>query len=215
MIKAAIFDMDGLMFDTESLFSEVQHKIAQKRGKKFTNSTKYKMMGQKAIDAIAIMLNDLEIEENPEDVFQEQNKDYLELIRTKADPMPGLFHLLDLLDAKGIRKAVATSSLREWVDILFNRFDLYKRFELVITGDMVSKGKPDPEIYLKAVNLLKLKPEECVVIEDGLNGVKSGKAAGCCVAAVPSYFTKDQDFSVADIAVSSLWDKRLRDFIVE
>lgn len=56
---------------------------------------------------------------------------------------------------------------------------------------------------------------ECVVIGDGLSGVKSGKAVSCCVAAVPSYFTKDQDFSVADIAVSSLGDKRLRDFIVE
>lgn len=215
MIKAVIFDMDGLMFDTESLFSEVQDKIAGKRGKKFTNGIKHKMMGQKAIDAISIMLSELKINENPEDVFKEQNEDYLELLKTKAEPMPGLFDLLDYLEKNNIRKAVATSSLKEWVDILFNRFNLYKRFEAVVTGDMVKKGKPDPEIYQKAVKLLNLEPSECVIIEDGLNGIRSGKSTGCLAIAVPSYFTKGQDFSEADVVVDGLEDKRLYNFIMK
>lgn len=213
MFKGAIFDMDGLMFDTESLFSEVQTKICKKRNKQFTVDLKHKMMGQKAIDAITIMLNGLDIKENPVSVFEEQNIDYLELLRTKAVPMSGLFELFNFLNEKNIRKAVATSSNKEWVDILFSRFDIYKEFEFIITGDMVSKGKPDPEIYTKAVDSLGIKAEECVVFEDGLNGVLSAKDAGCRVVAVPSYYTKDQDFSVADIIANSLGDKRLFEFI--
>lgn len=208
-MQAVIFDMDGLMFDTESLFSIVQNEITKKRGKEFTLEIKGKMMGQKPLHAIKIMLDGLGIDEKPEDVFLEQNKKYLELLRTQSEPMPGLFELLALLEERHIRKGIATGSIHQWVNILLERFNLQNRFEFVLTGEHVALGKPDPEIYLKAINEFVLPASSCLVLEDSSNGIKAAKAAGCFAVAVPSDFTRHQDFSGADLVVGGLLDKKL------
>jgi HAD superfamily hydrolase (TIGR01509 family) len=212
-IEAVIFDMDGLMFDTEDLFSEVQSRMARKRGKVFTRSIKEKMMGQKALDAIKIMLQELGIHESPEAVLKEQVIAYTEFLKIKSQPMKGLFELLDFLEGQKIRKGVATSSLKQWVDILFDEYDLASRFETVITGETVKKGKPDPEIYKKGIQKLDLNSSACLVLEDSLNGIRAAKRAGCVVAAIPNQFTRDQDFSEADLVVKRLNSRKLFDFI--
>lgn len=213
-ISAVIFDMDGLMFDTESLFSIVQNKIAKRRGKEFTLEIKGKMMGQKALHAIEIMLRELGIEEDPTKVFQEQNKEYLELLRNQSQPMPGLIELLNFLEENQIRKCIATSSMREWVNILMTRFHLGPRFEFIITGEDVTLGKPNPEMYLKAVDQLNILASNCLVLEDSSNGVRAGKSAGCFTVAVPTDLTRNQDFSMADLIVRKLNDNQLLSCII-
>jgi HAD superfamily hydrolase (TIGR01509 family) len=208
-ISAVIFDMDGLMFDTEALFSIAQTAIAEKRGKKFTLDVKAKMMGQKPVHAVAIMLAELGINESAEEVFKEQTKMYVELLKNNSEAMPGLFELLDLLEVRGIRKGIATSSMRGWVDILLARFNIADRFEFIITGEEVKNGKPDPEMYEKAVAVLGLPASSCLVLEDSSNGIRSADGAGCFAVAVPSEFTKAQDFSKADRIVESLSDSKL------
>ena len=145
MVKAVIFDVDGLMFDTEPLFSKVQFSIAEKRGKIFTPEIKHKMMGQKQIDGIKVLLRELKIEENPEIVLQEYIDGYVELIKKEIKPMPGLFELLYFLERENIRKAVATSSMREWIDVIFDKFNLSSRFEFITSAEECERGKPDPE----------------------------------------------------------------------
>lgn len=208
-IKAVIFDMDGLMFDTEILFSKVQSEIAEKRGKKFTLEIKRKMMGQKPLHAVEIMLNELGISENAMDIFKEQTEKYIKLLGTESQPMSGLFDILNILEKRNIRKCVATSSMREWADILLNRFNIKNRFEFIISGEDVKLGKPHPDIYLRAINDLSLAPDECLALEDAYNGVISAKTAGCFTVAVPNEFTKSQDFSIADAVVNSLSDEKL------
>jgi HAD superfamily hydrolase (TIGR01509 family) len=207
--KAVIFDMDGLMFDTESLFSVAQSAIAKKRGKEFTLEIKAKMMGQRPLHAVEIMLNELGIKEDAQKVFEEQAEMYVKLLRDRSEPMPGLFELLEFIEKANIRKCIATSSLREWADILLARFKISERFEFLVTGDQVARGKPDPEMYLKAVEKLGLLAPQCLVLEDSSNGIRAAKSAGCFAVAVPSEFTKDQDLSMADMMVKSLDDQEL------
>lgn len=212
MIKAVIFDVDGLMFDTEPLFSKIQSGIAERRGKTFTSEIKQKMMGTKQIDGVKIMLRELDIREDPEAVLKEYVDSYKELIKKEIQPMPGLFELLDFLEKEKIRKAVATSSMKEWIDIIFNKFNLLSKFESIITAEECKRGKPDPEIYIRAAGKLDLDPFDCLVLEDSPNGIKAAKDAGCLAIAVPNEFTKGQDLSRADLIVEKLNSQKLFNF---
>jgi len=196
--------MDGLMFDTEDLFQEVECKIAEKRGKKFTPAIKNKMMGRKIADAIRIMKEELGLDEDPHVLFQEFDLLYQAALRNEVQPRPGLFPLLDFLEKYSVRKAIATSSRKRWVDMTLTKFDLFSRFQVIVTGDDIEKGKPDPEIYENAVSALGLSPERCLVLEDAVNGVEAAKGAGCFVVAIPNEYTKGQDFSKADFITDTL-----------
>ncbi len=214
-IAAVIFDMDGLMFDTESLFSIVQTDIALKHGKVFTLEIQNKMMGRKPLDAIKVMLEELGIDADPVIVAQERDGKYLELLKIQSQPMPGLFEFLDFLDKHGIRKAIASGSHHEWIDALLGRFNIKDRFEVIVSGQDVAVAKPSPDIYLKAVKDLKLSPGECLVLEDAVNGIRAGKSAGCIAVAIPNHFTKHQDFSEADHVVKSLADPALAKIVLK
>lgn len=211
--KAVIFDMDGLMFDTETLFSAVQTEIAQKRGKTFTLEIQNKMMGRKPLDAIKVMIEELGMDEDPEDIAQERDDAYIELLETDSQPMPGLFGFLELLNRHDIRKAVASGSYHKWIDALLERFKIRDQFEVIVSGEDVKIAKPAPEIYHKAVSKLNLELKDCVVLEDAVNGIKAAKAAGCIAVAIPSRFTKHQDFSEADYIVESLSDPELKSIL--
>ena len=212
-IKAVIFDMDGLMFDTESLFSKVQTEIAKKRGKVFNLEIQNKMMGRKPFDAIKVMVDELGINEDPKKIARERDEAYLNLLKTDSKNMPGLFEFLDLLDKHEIKKAIASGSHHEWINILLEKFNIRDRFDVIISGQDVKIAKPAPEIYNKTVSALNLKSVECLVLEDAVNGIKAAKAAGCLAVAIPNQFTKHQNFSEADYVIGSLSDTALKNIL--
>ena len=208
-ISAVIFDMDGLMFETESLFAIAQSDIAKRYGKVFTLEIQNKMMGRKPLDAIKVMLEELEIDEDAEKIAKERDDAYRELIKVRSQPMTGLFDFLDLLDKNGIRKAIASGSHHEWINTLLSQTNIKHRFEVIVSGQDVQVAKPDPEIYTKTVKMLELLPSQCLVLEDAVNGIRAAKAAGCCAVAVPNDYTRHLDFSEADHVVASLMDPAL------
>ncbi|HEU5114358.1 MAG TPA: HAD family phosphatase [Candidatus Paceibacterota bacterium] len=207
--KAVIFDMDGLMFDTETLFSAVQTKLLRKRGKTFTLELQNKMMGRKPVDAIKVMLAELGMDEDPLAVAKERDDEYLKLLKTDSRPMPGLFNLLKFLTEGQFKKAIASGSYHLWINTLVDKFNIRKEFDAIVSGEDVTVAKPAPDIYLLAVSKLGVRPDECLVLEDAVNGIRAAKAAGCYAVAVPSEFTKHQDFSEADLVISSLSDPKL------
>lgn len=211
--RAVLFDMDGLMFDTEPLFFRAEDEVAKKYGTTFTRDIQVKMMGQKGVHAIETMCKELGINEDPEKVLAERDEKYVALLTTASEPMPGLVDFLDFLDARGIQRAIATSSPRAWVDILLARAGITERFPHIVTGSDVHIGKPHPEIYIKAAECVATPPHACIVLEDAVNGIRAGKAAGCTVVAIPDPHTAHQDFSEADYVLQSLEDKRLRDIL--
>lgn len=214
MIKACLFDMDGLMFDTETAYSVVQEKMSSKRGKVFTLDIKLPLMGKRAHEVMILLNEYWGKNENVEDLLKEQDELLVKIYTESVEKLPGLDNLLEFLNRNNIRKCIGTSSRRFLVDVLLKKHDLENEFEFITSGDMVQNGKPDPEIYNRCLEILKLDGSECLVLEDSLNGIKSGKSANCKTCAIPSVFTKHEDFSMSDIVVGSLDDELIKSFIV-
>lgn len=214
MIKAVLFDMDGLMFDTESAYSIVQENMSSKRGKVFTLDVKTPLMGKRAHEVMGLLNEYWGKNENIENLLKEQDVELVNIYNLHVEKMAGLDSLVEFLNKNNIRKCIGTSSRRFLVDVLLKKHNLENEFEFVVSGDMVQKGKPDPEIYSKCLEQLNLSGSECLVLEDSLNGIKAGSAAGCNTCAVPSLFTSHEDFSAANLIVKSLDDQMIKDFIV-
>jgi HAD superfamily hydrolase (TIGR01509 family) len=214
MIKAILFDMDGLMFDTESAYSIVQENMSSKRGKAFTLEVKAPLMGKRAHEVMGTLNEYWGKNENPDDLLREQDGELVDIYNLHVEKMFGLDSLLSFLNENGIRKCVGTSSRKFLVDVLLKKHRLEDEFEFVVSGDMVQHGKPNPEIYNTCVEKLGLRSSECLVLEDSLNGVRAGREAGCKTCAVPSLFTSHEDFSIADIVAENLDDRCIKDFIL-
>jgi beta-phosphoglucomutase-like phosphatase (HAD superfamily) len=120
--------------------------------------------------------------------------------------MPGLFILTDMLKKAGFRLALASSSNFDHIQIVLKKLNLEDCFEVILSGDHVEKGKPNPEIYQKTAQKLRVRPEQCLVLEDTQTGVSAAKGAKMKCIAVPNQYTKGQDFSKADVRVKSLLD---------
>ena len=204
MTKAVIFDMDGLMFNTEDIYRAASTKIAESRGKTFTDEIHRKMMGRAALEDTQIFVDELQLDDTSKEIFDEREEMYKQIVKNEIEAEQGLFKLLDILDKKDLRKCIVTGSVREIVDINLSLFSLQDRFEFILSGESVIHGKPDPEVYNLATKKLQLASGECLVLEDSVNGTVSGKAAGCVVFAVPNKYSKNADYSKADQIFNNL-----------
>jgi len=206
---AVVFDMDGLMFNTEDVYSEVGSMVLRRRGREFTPELKAKMMGLRPQPAFETMIRHCGLSETWDQIAAESNRLFLEILGGLLRPMPGLMELLDALERAGLPKAVATSSCRELVAACLGSFGLERRFRFVLTAEDVTCGKPDPEIYLTAARRLGVEPSRMMVLEDSENGCRAGAAAGAFVVAVPGEHSQWHDFSNASLSVESLADPQL------
>ena len=207
MIKAIIFDMDGLMIDSEKLYMKAEIEMAQRFNKTVPSQTLRAMMGRKTLESLEIYKRDLGLELSAQELADIREKRMLELLKHSTEPMNGLFEIIDTFYGK-LTLAIATGSTKNITDTAIGCLNLHSKFELIQTCDEISKGKPDPEIYLTVCRKLNLKPEECVVLEDSENGAKAGKAAGCFVIAVPNEHTAEHDLTCADEIVRDLFVAR-------
>jgi beta-phosphoglucomutase-like phosphatase (HAD superfamily) len=209
--RAVVFDMDGLMLNTEDLYDLVSAQLLAKRGQTFTPDHKVAMMGRKAPDAMDILRTACELSESVEELIVETDVLMREILAVKDSlaQMPGLQSLLSLLEFKKIPKAIATSSSRVFAHGVLGRFDLIRRFEFVLCGDDVTHGKPHPEIYLKAAQRLGVPPAEMVVLEDSVLGSQAAVSAGAFAVAVPSQQRRPGDFDHVHMIVPSLDHREL------
>jgi HAD superfamily hydrolase (TIGR01509 family) len=204
LIKALIFDMDGLMIDSERLYFQAERDIARKFQKTVENETLWKMMGRSPHEGLAIFIQDLDLPLTVDEAIEMRTGMMQEKLRTDLESMPGLDHILGAFYGR-LKLAVCTGAPQEFLNIVLDKLQIRYRFAALQDSDDIKKGKPDPEIYLKACEKLKLQPEECIVLEDSSNGVLSAKRAGCFVIAVPSDYTHGQDFRAADAIVPDLF----------
>jgi len=206
-MKAIIFDMDGLMVDTETIYHETDRKVVESLGKSVTEETLGKMMGRKPIEAYRILCDELGIKEPIEQLLKIRYDLVEKALLSEVKPMPGLFNILDEFKGK-MKMAIATGSPHKFLEIILDKLNIREYFDVTQPSDGIVNGKPDPEIYLKVIEKLKLSPESCIVIEDSSNGARAGKKAGCYTIAVPSEFTYKQDFSFVDYVAIDLNDAR-------
>ena len=149
------------------------------------------------------------LSESWEELAVESNDIFLTLLPDRLAMMPGLAELLDALERAGIPKAIATSSARKLADACLAPWDLARRFRFILTAEDVSRGKPNPEIYLTAARRLDVAPRQMLVLEDSENGCRAAAAAGAFAVAVPGSHSRQHDFSSAALAIDSLADPRL------
>jgi HAD superfamily hydrolase (TIGR01509 family) len=201
--------MDGLMFNTEDLYTEAGTELLGRRGHSFTNELKDAMMGLQARASFQKMIDYCSLTETWEQLAVESNEIFIGLLGHSLQPMPGLITLLDSLEEAGIPKGIATSSCRALTDPCLSPFDLHSRFQFILTAENIQQGKPDPEIYLTAARLFGIAPAEMMVLEDSHNGCRAAHAAGAFAVAVPSASSRTHDFSMATMIVESLADPRI------
>lgn len=204
-MKAIIFDMDGLMIDSERLYRQAQQDIAGQFNQVMTEETRMKMMGRKPIESLRLFVKELNIPMDPAELLEIRNNVMREKLKNELVPMPGLTHIIDTFHGK-LKLAICTGAQAEFLDIVVDKLKIRDKFSVLQNSDDIEKGKPDPEMYLKTCKRLDLNPGECIVLEDSLNGVLAGKGAGCYVIAVPSEYTKSQNFAAADFIADSLFD---------
>lgn len=207
--RAVVFDLDGLMFNTEELYVEVGTEILRRRGCEFTPELLDRMMGRPSAVALQIMIDTHGLAATVEDLLRETDELFPEILRVRLSPMPGLMDLLMALELRDFPKGIATSSRRPFVERVLGQFDLQPRFRFVLTSEDIVHGKPDPEIYLKAADHLDLPPSQMLVLEDSQNGCRAAVAAGAITVAVPSGHSHRHDFSGAALVAESLADPRI------
>ncbi|MBL4883800.1 MAG: HAD family phosphatase [Planctomycetaceae bacterium] len=205
-ITAVVFDLDGLMFNTEEIFNETGTELLRRRGITDSQPVIARMMGLRAEEAFREMIDMCGFSETIEEMQIESDEYFHSILHDKIAPMPGLFELLDLIEQNDLPKAVATSSGRSYLEEVLGKYDLLHRFSHLLTSSDVTRGKPHPEIYLKAAELLAVKAENILVLEDSGNGTKAAAAAGTHIVSVPHRFSCNHDFSKAKHIADSLLD---------
>lgn len=208
-MRAVVFDMDGLMFNTEDVYTLVGSQMLARRGHTFTAELKNKMMGLRPQPTFEAMIGHCGLSDTWEQLACESNRLFVELLHDHLATMPGLLDLLDALEQADIPKAIGTSSSRKLVEECLQPFKLQERFQFVLAAEDITHGKPHPEIYLTAARRFGVPPQEMAVLEDSQNGCLAAVAAGAFAVAVPAEHSRTHDFRRASLVVESLADRRL------
>jgi HAD superfamily hydrolase (TIGR01509 family) len=187
---AVLFDMDGLLVDSEPLWTIAEQRVSEKLGGEFTPELKAKMIGKRIDLAIGILLDGLATpqagEADPVEVGHWLMAEMAELLADHVPLQPGALELLDALEKARIPLALVSSSYRQLVDAALKSVGAH-HFAVSIAGDEVTHGKPNPEPYLTAAKALGVVPARCVVLEDAPAGMQSAVAAGCACVYVPTF----------------------------
>ncbi|QDU57194.1 HAD family hydrolase [Aeoliella mucimassa] len=209
-IRAVVFDLDGLMINTEDVYQLVGTELMRRRGLTFDDDLRGAMMGQPTLAALSVMIDWHKLKDKVEDLAVESDRTFWEMVEGNLTTMPGLHELLALIDELGLRKAIATSGARKYAEELLSRVDLHEHFEFLLTSNDITHGKPNPEIYLKAAEKLGMQPCEILVLEDSQNGCRAGVDSGAYAVAVPSPHSAGHDFTGAKFVADTLADTRIR-----
>ncbi len=212
-IRAVCFDLDGLMFNTEHVFYEAGGELLRRRGLEMTLDVMNVLIGRRPVESFQALVAYLKLDEKPEDLLAESREIFHAMLAVKLAPMPGLFELLDAIESAGLPKGVATSSPRFYLTDVLGQFALLPRFAITLTAEDVTHGKPHPEIYLKAAELLGVQPAEMLVMEDSQAGTKAAVTAGAHVVSIPHEFTAAHNFDGARHIAGSLSDPYIHNLL--
>jgi len=199
-IKAIIFDMDGVLVDSEPHHIKIEKKLFAKLNLNISDEEHSTYMGT-ATDVmwekiVSHKKLTLDIKDLVEQTILESKLHFS--LQENLVPISGLVELLDEIYKKGIPMAVASSSGQEIIDIILKHTNLKKYFKYMVSSELVGASKPEPDIFLHTAKLLGVKPWECVVIEDSANGIRAAKAANMYCIAYNGVSANNQDQSLAD-----------------
>jgi HAD superfamily hydrolase (TIGR01509 family) len=206
-IQAIIFDMDGLLVDSETVAGEAMRSLLQEYGHEMRPGTFEGALGRRMPEAVALLAENYQLHLPLDDLVSAFDQARLNALRGNVVAMPGAAALLDWVRAAGMRLALATSSYRRHADVALEEAGLQGRFDVEVTGDEVSHGKPEPDLFLLAATRLGIAPDACLVFEDAPAGLEAAARAGMRRAWVPNDHTRGLNVPVeVDVILESLTD---------
>lgn len=205
MIEAVVFDLDGLLIETEEIWDEVREALVRERGGRWTDSAQRDMMGMSSREWSRYLHEELELEEPPEELNRLVVERMADRYRANLPLLPGAVEAVKRLAARW-PLAVASSSNRPLIDLVLELSGLGNSFRATVSSEEVARGKPAPDVYLEAARRLGVAPEPCAAVEDSESGIRAAKAAGMRVIAIPnrSFPPSDEALASADVVLRSL-----------
>ncbi len=204
-VDAVVFDMDGVLVDSEHLWDEIREQLARERGGRWHERAQADMMGMSSPEWSAYMHDTIGLAESPEEINAEVVRRLLARYRESLPLLPGAVEAVQRLSERW-PLGLASSSNREVIDAVLSTAGIADRFQATVSSEEVERGKPAPDVYLEAARRLGVEPRRSVAVEDSRNGIRSARAAGMRVVAIPNprYPPGDDALADADLVLHSL-----------
>jgi HAD superfamily hydrolase (TIGR01509 family) len=205
VIEAVVFDLDGVLLDSEEIWDRAREELARERGGRWHDQAQRDMMGMSSTEWSRYMADVIGLPEPPEEINREVVRRLTELYREELPAIPGAREAVERLAARW-PLGLASSSNRELIDLALELLGVEHLFTATVSSEEVAHGKPAPDVYLEAARRLDVDPTTAAAVEDSHNGILSAKAAGMRVIAIPNaHFPPDGDaLAAADVVLDSL-----------
>lgn len=213
MIKAVIFDFDGLMIDTESIWFDSFYEVANKELNIKLNIKEFAQAVGTSEQAYLDLIESQLGESIDRELFQHKTKVEFDKRVASIQPREGVKDYLTYAKENGYKIGLATSSSTEWVTPFLKHFGFYDFFDTIKTCDIVGTKKPNPKVYLEALKALGVNSNEAIAFEDSLNGFKAASGAGIITVVVPNALTRYIDFPSPNLLIASMGSLSLQEVI--
>jgi HAD superfamily hydrolase (TIGR01509 family) len=205
VIEAVVFDLDGVLLDSEEIWDRAREDLARERGGRWHEGAQRDMMGMSSTEWSRYMADVIGLPEPPEEINREVVRRLTELYREELPAIPGARDAVERLAARW-PLGLASSSNRELIDLVLELLGVEQLFTATVSSEEVARGKPAPDVYLEAARRLGVDPSRAAAVEDSQNGLLSAKAARMRVIAIPNaHFPPDENaLAAADVVLHSL-----------
>jgi HAD superfamily hydrolase (TIGR01509 family) len=205
VIEAVVFDLDGVIVDSEHVWDEVRQQLAEERGGRWHEEASRDMMGMSSLEWSRYMHDVIGLAEPPEEINAEVVRRLVALYEEELPLLEGAMESVEALAARW-PLGLASSSNRELIDLVLRVSGLERWFAATVSSEEVERGKPAPDVYLEAARRLNVAAERCAAVEDSENGIRSAKAAGMRVVAIPNprYPPAEDALAAADVVLPSV-----------
>ena len=206
-VEAVVFDLDGVLIDSEHVWDEARQQLARDRGGRWTETASRDMMGMSSLEWSRYMHEVIGVPDSPEEISTEVVRRLARIYRRELPLFDGAVEAVERLAGRW-PLGLASSSNRELIDLVLELSGLERFFRATVSSEEVPRGKPAPDVYVETARRLGVDPARCAAIEDSENGIRSAKAAGVRVLAIPNprYPPDDKALAAADDVLGSLAD---------